>query len=206
MIRRGCTLNCLGCLIPAVAVVALVLLAVRLWTTPPNYPAVTPSNPAALQLSEAQAVATALSDGQPIALLHLSDAEATGLLRESVGSYRGLSNLQIHVMKDRVVVSGQTTILKHPLVISGPVSFKGQGKGTIGLEFSGLAIGQMSLPSLIPQLLAREFHPTFELALVSSGRALTFACDAARPNDLIVGVSFGQGTATVGVNPCQASK
>lgn len=204
-IRRGCTLNCLGCLIPVVVVVGLALYAVHLWTTPPNYRPVSPTPPGALQLGEAQAVASALSNGQPVALLHLSDAEATWLLQASMGSYAGLSDLEVHVLQGKVVVSGQTSILNRRLVISGPVAFAGQGKPTIELRFSSLSLGHMGLPSLIPQALARGFHPAFSLGLIDPGRDLTFSCEAARPNDLIVGISFGEGKVAKGVNACAAS-
>ncbi|MGH7643705.1 MAG: hypothetical protein ACRENX_11990 [Candidatus Dormibacteria bacterium] len=205
VVRRGCTLNCLGCLLPVVVVVALVVFAVHLWTTPPDYPPVTPAPASALQLSAAQAVASALTNGQPVALVHLTDAEATGLLADSLSTYDGLSELEVHVLQGQVLVSGETTILNRPLVISGPVVFGGLGQPTIKLKFSGLAIGQMSLPSLIPQLLARGFHPSFSLALIDVDRTLIFSCEAARPNDLIVGVSFGGGTVAKGVNACAAS-
>lgn len=204
-IRRGCTLNCLGCLIPVVVVVALVGYAVHLWTTPPAYSVISPAPPAALQLSAAQAVASALANGQPVALVHLTDAEATGLLSNTMGTYQGLSQLEVHVFQGEVVVSGQTTILNRPLVISGPVDFGGLGTTEIQLRFSGLSIGQMGLPALIPQALARGFHPSFALGLVDVGRTLTFSCEAARPNDLILGVSFGGGTLAKGINACAAS-
>ncbi|MGC2192963.1 MAG: hypothetical protein WA751_11600 [Candidatus Dormiibacterota bacterium] len=205
MIRRSCTMNCLGCLIPVVVVVGLLLYAVHLWITPPNYPPVTAAPASSLQLTAAQAVASALSDGQPVALVHLTDAEATGLLADSLSSYDGLSQLQVHVLQGEVVVTGQTTILNRPLVIGGPVHFGGLGTSTINLKFSGLSIGQMTLPSLIPQALARGFHPSLSLGLIDVGRTLTFSCEAARPNDLIVGVSFGGGTVAKGVNACAAS-
>ncbi|HVB53204.1 MAG TPA: hypothetical protein VNF24_03305 [Candidatus Acidoferrales bacterium] len=203
--RRGCTLNCLGCLLPVVVVVALVVYAIHLWTTPPDYPPVTAALPAALQLSAGKAVAAALTNGQPVALLQLTDAEATGLLADTLSTYDGLSQLEVHVLQGQVVVSGETTILNRPLVISGPVVFGGLGKPTIVLKFSNLAIGQMTLPSLIPQALARGFHPSFFLGLIDVGRSLTFSCEAARPNDLIVGVSFGGGKVANGVNACAAS-
>ncbi|HUY09040.1 MAG TPA: hypothetical protein VMW80_06260 [Candidatus Dormibacteraeota bacterium] len=204
-IRRGCTFNCLGCLIPVVVVVGLLLFAVHQWTTPPDYPPVSPAPPSALQLSAAEAVASALSSGQPVALVHLTDAEATGLLADTLTTYDGLSQLEVHVLQGQVVVSGRTTILNRPLVISGPVDFGGLGTSTIRLEFAGLSIGQMGLPSLIPQALARGFHPSLSLGLIDVGRSLTFSCEAARPNDLIVGVSFGAGAVSKGVNACAAS-
>lgn len=204
-IRRGCTTNCLGCLIPVIVVVALVYFAVHLWTTPPSYPAVQPAPPSTFQLSAARAVASALANGQAVALVHLSDAEATGLLQDTLTTYDGLSQLEVHVLQGQVVVSGQTTILNRPLVISGPVDFGGIGTSTINLKFAGLAVGQMTLPSLIPQALARGFHPSLSLDLVDIGRPLVFSCEAARPDDLIVGVSFGNGTAPRGANACAAS-
>jgi hypothetical protein len=198
-------MNCLGCLIPVVVVVGLVLYAVHLWTTPPDYPPVSAASPSALQLSAAQAVASALADGQPVALVHLTDAEATGLLSDTLSSYDGLSKLEVHVLQGQVVVSGQTSILNRPLVISGPVEFGGLGTSTVDLKFSGLSIGQMGLPSLIPQALARGFHPSLSLGLIEIGKSLTFSCEAARPNDLIVGVSFDGVTVAKGVNACAAS-
>lgn len=205
MVRRGCTRSCLGCLIPLVVVAALVLYAVHLWSTPPGYAKVDPAPPGALQLAAAQAVATALANGAPVAVVHLTDAEATGLLQDSLGTYAGLSNLEVHVLQGQVVVSGQTSILNHPLVISGPVVFSGVGQRTIQLKFAGLSIGQMALPALIPQVLARGFHPSLALPLIGSGSNLTFSCEAARPNDLIVGVSYGQGTPVKGVDACAVS-
>lgn len=205
MVRRGCTMNCLGCLIPVVVVVGLILYALHLWTTPPDLAAVRPASPAQLQLSAARAVAIALADGSPVALVHLSDAEATGLLQDTLTSYDGLSQLEVHVLQGQVIVSGQTTILNHPLVISGPVQFSGLGTSTVRLRFSGLAVGQMGLPSLIPQALARGFHPSLSLDLVDVGRPLTFSCEAARPDDLIVGVGFGGANVAPGVNACAAS-
>ncbi len=204
-LRRSCTLNCLGCLIPVVVVVALLLYAVHLWTTPPDYPSVTPASPSALQLSAAEAVSYALTNGQPVALVHLTDAEASGLLADSLSTYFGLSDLEVHALQGQVVVSGETTILSRPLVISGPVVFGGLGTPTIHLKFSGLAIGQMTLPSLIPQALARGFHPSFSLRLIDIDRTLNFSCEAARPNDLIIGVTIGSGTVPKGVNACAAS-
>jgi hypothetical protein len=186
-------------------VAALVFYAVRLWTTPPSYATVEPAPPSALQLSAAKAVASALANGQAVALVHLSDAEATGLLQDTLTTYDGLSQLEVHVLQGQVVVSGETTILNRPLVISGPVQFGGIGKSTIDLSFSGLAIGQMTLPSLIPQALARGFHPSLSLDLVDVGRPLVFSCEAARPDDLIVGVGFGNGTLPSGANACAAS-
>ena len=186
-------------------VAALVVYAVHLWTTPPSYPRVDPAPASVLQLGEARAVASALSNGEPVAVLHLTDAEATGLLEDSLGGYDGLSNLEVHVLQGLVVVSGQTSIVNHRLVISGPVVFSGQGKRSIQLKFSGLSIGQMGLPALIPQALARGFHPTLSLSLIGSGRNLAFSCEAARPNDLIVGVTFGEGHPAKGVNACAVS-
>jgi hypothetical protein len=200
MIRRGCV----GCLIPLLAL-ALLAYAIHLWTTPPGYSYVKPAPPGALQLAEAQAVASALSGGQLVAVVHLTNAEATGLLQNSVGDYDGLSNLEVHALEGQVVVSGQTSILNHPLVISGPVVFGGEGSSRIKLRFTGLSIGQMTLPSLIPQALARGFHPSFSLALLAGDAHLTFSCEAARPNDLIVGVTFGQGKPAASVNACAAS-
>ncbi|MGA8207926.1 MAG: hypothetical protein WB867_07890 [Candidatus Dormiibacterota bacterium] len=199
MIRRGC----LGCLIPLLAL-ALLAYAIHLWTTPPGYSHVNPAPPGTLQLAEAQAVAAALSGGQSVAVVHLTDAEATSLLQNSLGGYDGLSNLEVHALKGRVVVSGQTSILNHPLVISGPVVFGGEGGSRIKLRFTGLSIGQMTLPSLIPQALARGFHPAFALALIAGDDDLSFSCEAARPNDLIVGVTFGQGKPAAGVDACSA--
>ncbi|MGH7611486.1 MAG: hypothetical protein ACREN4_05650 [Candidatus Dormibacteria bacterium] len=204
MIRRGCLLNLLGCLLPVVVVLALGAWAVHLLTTPPNLAPVQPAAPASLQLKEAQAVATALAAGEPVALVHLTDAEATGLLRESLVAYDGLSNLEVHVLKGRLVVSGTTSILNHDLVIGGPVALHGQGGSTVRLDFTGLSIGQLGLPSAIPQLLARGFHPSLELPLVGGGRTLAFACSAARPNDLTVGVTYGQGHPAAGATACQA--
>lgn len=200
MIRRGC----LGCLIPILAL-ALLAYAIHLWTTPPGYSHVNPAPPGTLQLAEARAVAAALSGGQSVAVVHLNDAEATSLLQNSLGGYDGLSNLEVHALKGRVVVSGQTSILNHPLVISGPVVFGGERGSRIKLRFTGLSIGQMTLPSLIPQALARGFHPSFSLALIAGDDDLTFSCEAARPNDLIVGVTFGQGNPAAGVDACAAS-
>jgi hypothetical protein len=202
--RRGCSLNCLGCLIPLVAL-ALLAYAIHLWTTPPDYSHVKPAPPGALQLAEAEAVANALASGEPVAVVHLTDAEATGLLQNSLGGYDGLSNLEVHALKGQVVVSGQTSILNHPLVISGPVVFGGEGGSSVKLRFTGLSIGQMPLPSLIPQALARGFHPSLSLALIAGDADLIFSCEAARPNDLIVGVTFGQGKARAGVDACAAS-
>ncbi|MGH7666472.1 MAG: hypothetical protein ACREN1_04060 [Candidatus Dormibacteria bacterium] len=204
-IRRGCTANCLGCLLPILALLALIGYAIHLWTTPPGYPRVEPAPAATIELSIATAVAHALSSGQAVALVHLSDAEATGLLQDSLTSYDGLDELQVHVFQDRVVVSGETTILHRPLVISGPVDFGGIGKSVIKLKFARLAIGQMGLPSLIPQALARGFHPTFSLGLVDVGRKLTFSCEAARQDDLIVGVTFAGTKLPRGANACAAS-
>jgi hypothetical protein len=185
--------------------VALLAYAIHLWTTPPAYSHVNPAPPGALQLAEARAVAAALSGGQPVAVVHLTNAEATGLLQNTLGGYDGLSNLEVHALKGQVVVSGETSILNHPLVISGPVVFRGEGGSTIKLRFTGLSIGQMALPSLIPQALARGFHPSFSLALLAGDANLTFSCESARPNDLTVGVTFGQGKSAAGVDACTAS-
>jgi len=204
-IRRGCTLNCLGCLLPVVLLLALVVFAVHLWTTAPDYPPIRAASPTTLQMSAAKAVASALSNGQPVALVRLTDSQATGLLQDTLSRYDGLSQLEVHVLQGRVVVSGETTILNRPLVISGPVVFGGLGKPTIYLKFSGLSVGQMPLPSFIPQALARGFHPSFSLELVDVGRTLFFSCEAARPNDLILGVSFGEGSVPKGVDACAAS-
>jgi hypothetical protein len=205
MIRRGCARNCLGCLIPVIVILALVAFAVHLCTSPPDYSPVVPAPLATVELAEAEAVATALANGEPVALLHLTDAEATGVLRDSIGSYDGLSNLEVHVLQGHVVVSGETSVLNHPLVISGPVTFKGQGEGVIELEFSGLSIGRMPLPTVIPQTLSRDFHPALDLTALGAGRPLTFACEAARPNDLTVGVSYGQGTSSDAAVACTTS-
>ncbi|MGH7640950.1 MAG: hypothetical protein ACREN7_04535 [Candidatus Dormibacteria bacterium] len=204
-IRRGCIGNCLGCLLPVLAILALVGYAVHLWTTPPAYSRVTPAPPSALQLSAAEAVATALASGQTVALVHLTDAEATALLQDSLASYDGLSGLQVHVFQGKVIVSGETTIMRRDIVISGPVTFGGIGKSTIELKFTGLAVGQMTLPSLIPQALARGFNPTFSLALIDPSSPLTFSCEAARPNDLTIGVDFGQGRLARGADACGPS-
>ncbi|MGH7608796.1 MAG: hypothetical protein ACREOD_02460 [Candidatus Dormibacteria bacterium] len=206
MIRRGCLRNLLGCLVPVVVVLAVAAWAVHLWTTPPTLPRVQPAPPGTLELSEAQAVATALAAGEPVALLHLSDSEATGLLQESLDSYAGLSSLEVHMLHGRVVVSGETSILNHTLVISGPVRLRGQGTATVRLDFTGLAIGQMGLPSAIPQLISRGFHPSLQLPLVGGGRALTFACDAVHRDELIIGVSYGPGRPAAGASACRASR
>jgi hypothetical protein len=205
MIRRGCARSCLGCLIPVIVIVALLAFAVHLCLTPPHYRQVVPASPATVQLVEAEAVAAALSSGEPVALLHLDDADVTGLLRDSIPSYEGLSDLEVHVLQGQVLVSGETSILKQLLVISGPVSFKGQGTGVIELDFSGLSIGQLPLPTLIPQALSRDFHPDLELAVLGAGRSLRFACEAARPDELTVGISYGQGSASTEATACKTS-
>ncbi len=191
LLRRGCGLNCLGC--SMVALVALVVLAVvvHLLSTAPDYPPVAPASLAALRLPVLQATAE-LSNGSEIALVHLTDAQATALLRDSLGDYDGLSDPQVNALQGRVVVSGRTSILGHSLVVSGPVTFKGVGSSTIDLEFSGLSIGEMPLPTIVPQLISRNFHPALDLGVVGAGIPVTFACEASRPDRLTVGIAVGR--------------
>lgn len=185
--RRGCTASCLGCLLPVLVAVGLVLFCLRQITTPPNYPQVVPASPAAVQLAISQALHKALSLQQPVALVSLDDAEATYLLREGLSGYAGLGNLQVHVLSGSVVVSGGTALLSHPLVISGPVELKAGGGSVIAITFRGLWVGQLGLPAPAPQLLTKAMNARFIWPVQASGATYTFACYAAHQDDLVLG-------------------
>ncbi|HUY55907.1 MAG TPA: hypothetical protein VMV23_12235 [Candidatus Nanopelagicaceae bacterium] len=187
MARRGCTASCLGCLLPVLVAVGLVVFCLRQMTTPPSYPQVLPASPAAVHLAVSQALHRALSLQQPVVLVSLDDAEATYLLREGLAGYAGLSNLQVHVLSGSVVVSGGTALLSHPLVISGPVGLTSGGGSVIAITFRGLWVGQLGLPAPAPQLLTKTMHPTFTWPVQASGETYTLACYAAHQNDLVVG-------------------
>lgn len=189
-VRRGCLSSCLGCLLPLVLLAAVLVWGAHLMLTAPTYPATPPASPAAVQLAAARGVEAALATQQPVALVELTDAEATSLLQESLPGYVGLSNLEVHSVSGRIVVSGQTAILGHPLTISGPVTFKPGAGSVVRMTFHGLWIGQLGLPQLIPELLTKGLHPQFDLALVAVGRTISFACAAAIPGGVKVGVYY----------------
>ncbi len=190
LVRRSCTLSCLGCLLPIVIVAAVIAYGIHLMTTPPAYPAVQPAAPAAVYLTAARGLEQALATQSPVALIHLDDEQATTLLRETLSGYVGLGDLQVHILQGRVVVSGQTAILNHPLVISGPVTLTSGGGTVVDLNFRGLWIGQLGLPQLIPELLSRDLHPQFNLDLAAPGHTLSFACSSAAPDLLTVGILY----------------
>lgn len=170
--------------------------------TPPPYPAITPASPAAIQAAAGEALQAALSKQQPVALVRLSSSEATYLLRQSLPGYAGLSNLEVHLVGGKVVVSGQTAILGHPLVVSGPVQLKPADGAVVDLSFKGLSVGQLGLPTAIPQLLTNGLHPQFDLSLVADGHTLSFACSAVQGTDLIVGLYYGSGQPASGASAC----
>lgn len=189
-VGRSCTRGCLGCLIPMVAILALLLLLVHLITTPPSYPTVQPATPAALQLAVAKGLVASQATQQPVALFELTDAEATTLLRESLSGSAGLTDLEVHVLAGKVVLTGQTALLSHPLVISGTVKFTSGGNSLVDLDFKGAWIGQLGLPGPVSQLLTRSLHPQFDLPR-TAGEDGRFACTGAFQDNLVVGVLYG---------------
>jgi len=185
--RRGCAASCLGCVLPLVVGLGLLLFCLRQATTPPSYPQVLPAAPAAVQLAVSQGLHQALSRQQPVVLVNLDDAEATYLLRAGLLGYAGLGNLQVNVLPGSVVLSGRTAILAHPLVVSGPVGLSAGPGSVIEITFRGLWVGQLGLPTPAPQLLTRTMHPSFSWQVQASGQTYTFACYAAHQNDLVLG-------------------
>jgi hypothetical protein len=190
LVGRGCTRGCLGCLIPGVVILALLLLLVHLITTPPNYPKVQPATPAALQLAVAKGLEASQATQQPVALFELTDAEATTLLRESLSSTAGLSDVEVHVLAGKVVLTGRTALLSHPLVVSGTVKFTSGGNSLVDLDFKGTWVGQLGFPGLVSQLLTRSLHAQFDLPR-TAGEDGRFACTDALPDNLVVGVLYG---------------
>jgi hypothetical protein len=188
--RRSCTMSCLGCLLPPLIVVAVIAYGIHLMITPPAYPVVQPAPPSAVVLTAAQGLEQALATQSPVALIHLDDQQATALLRETLSGYVGLGDLEVHILRGQVVVTGQTAILNHPLVISGPVTITSGGGTLVDLHFQGLWIGQLGLPQIVPQLLSRSLHPQFNLDLIAPGRTLSFACSSEQPDSLTVGILY----------------
>jgi len=172
---------------------ALLWLIVHLITTPPSYAAVQPATSAELQLAAAKGLEVSQATQQPVALIELTDAEATTLLRESISASSGLSDMEVHVLPGKIVLTGQTTLLSHPLVISGIVKLSAAGSSQVDLKFRGVWIGQLGLPGLVPNLLTKGLHPRFNLALAAGGQDPRFACADARQDDLVVGVLYGSG-------------
>jgi hypothetical protein len=189
-VGRSCTRGCLGCLIPVVLILALLLLLVHLITTPPSYPKVQPATPAALQRAVARGLYASQATQQPVALFELTDAEATTLLRESLSSSHGLSDLEVHILAGEVVLTGQTALLSQPLVVSGTLKFTSGGNSLVDLDFKGAWIGQLGLPGLVSQLLTRTLHPQFDLPR-TAGEDGRFACTRAYVDNLVVGVLYG---------------
>jgi hypothetical protein len=173
-----------------VVIVALLLLLVHLITTPPSYPKVQPAAPAALQRAVAKGLQASEATQQPVALLELTDAEATTLLRESLSSSHGLSDLEVHVLAGKVVLTGHTALLSRPLVVSGTVKFTSGGNSLVDLDFKGAWIGQLGLPGLVSQLLTRTLHLQFDLPR-TAGEDGRFACADALQDNLVVGVLYG---------------
>lgn len=198
MARRGCTASCLGCLVPVVVALGLVLFGLHQLTTPPSYPEVVPASPAAVQVAVLQGLHQALSLQQPVALISLDDAEATFLLRAGLSGYAGLGNLQVHVLPGQVVVSGQTALLSHPLVVSGPVRLSSGGEAVVDVAFVGLWVGQLGLPTPVPQLLTKAMHPAFTLKLPGAAGTYHLACYAARQDDLVLGFQSSAADPTAG--------
>ncbi len=190
MARRSCAVNCLGCLLPPLLLLAVIAFGVHQMTTPPSYPVVTPAPISSVQLAAASGLEAALSAQTPVALIRLSDAEATALLQQTLAGYAGLSQLQVNAYPGRVIVSGSTSILSHRIVISGPVSFSAGSGGSVNLTFDGLWVGRLGLPQLLPQLLAHGLHPSLDPALVAPGHDLRFACYLAAENSITLGVLY----------------
>lgn len=88
------------------------------------------------------------------------------------------------------MVSGETAILGHTIVVSGPVELQSGGGTVVAMAFKGLSIGQLGLPKLLPELLTHGLSPQFNLALVAQGRDVSFACAAAPPGRVVVGVYY----------------
>lgn len=183
-------MSCLGCLLPPLIVLAVIGYGVHLMLTPPAYPPVSPAPPSAVVLTAARGLEQALATQSPVALIRLDDQQATTLLQETLSGYVGLGELEVHILQGQVVVTGQTAILNHPLVISGPVTLTSGGGTLVDLHFQGLWIGQLGLPKVVPQLLSRGLHPQFNLDLVAPGRTLSFACSSAAPDSLTVGILY----------------
>ncbi len=180
----------MGCLLPLAVLLALVAYGIHLMLTAPSFTSISPANPGAVQLAAARAVEAALANQQPVALVELTDSEATALLQESLPGYVGLGNLAVHSVNGQIVVSGQTSILGHPLTISGPVTLRSGGGALVDMSFQGLWIGQLGLPKVVPELLTRGLSPQFDMGLVAGGRAISFACAAATPGFLTIGVYY----------------
>lgn len=205
MVRRSCTMSCLGCLVPVLIVAAAIAYGVHLMTTPPAYQQVSPASAATVQLSAARGIEQALATQTPVALVQIDDQEATALLQQSLGGYVGLADLQVHIERGEVVVSGQTAVLSHPLVISGPVTLNSGGGSIVDLTFHGLWVGQLGLPQLLPQLISHGLRPAFNLALIAPGRDLRFACSAAAPDSLTIGILYSSASDPKAAAACAAA-
>ncbi|MHB1500191.1 MAG: hypothetical protein ACYCYK_03325 [Candidatus Dormibacteria bacterium] len=190
MLRRSCTMSCVGCLLPPLVVLAVIAYGIHLMTTPPPYPPVSPAPASSVELTALRGIEHALATQAPVALVQLDDQQATALLNQTLAGYAGLGDLQVHILQGEVVVTGQTAILSHPLVISGPVTLSSGGGAIVDLHFQGLWIGQLGLPRLVPQLLSRGLHPAFNLDLIAPGRRLRFACSSAAPGSLTLGLLY----------------
>jgi hypothetical protein len=185
-----------------VLILALLWLVVHLITTPPSYAAVQPATSAAVQLAAAKGLEVSQATQQPVALLELTDAEATTLLRESISGSSGLSDMEVHVLPGKIVLTGQTSLLSHPLVISGTVKLSAGRDSLVDLDFKGVWIGQLGLPGLVPSLLTKGLHPRLDLALVAGGQDARFACADASQGKLVVGVLYGSGQDPIGDRAC----
>lgn len=202
--RRSCLGTAVGCLLPPILVLGVLAFLAHQILTPPDFPPSQPASAAAIQLAAGQAVQSALSNQNSVALVHLDSSEATYLLRQSLPGYAGLSDLAVHLIDGEVLVSGQTAILGHPLVVSGPVRLQAADGSVVDLTFKGLSIGQLGLPTAIPQLLTHGLHPQFDLSLVADGRTLSFACSAVRGTELVVGFYYGSTQPANGSAACTA--
>ncbi|MHB1575880.1 MAG: hypothetical protein ACYCX9_05115 [Candidatus Dormibacteria bacterium] len=205
LIRRSCTMSCLGCLLPPLIVLAVIAYGIHLMTTPPSYARVTPAPASAVVLAAARGIEQALAVEAPVARIQLDDQQATTLLRQTLAGYVGLGDLEVHILQGRVVVTGQTAILNHTLVVSGPVTLTSGGGTLVDLHFQGLWIGQLGLPEVVPLLLSRGLRPQFNLDLVAPGRTLRFACSSAAPNSLTVGLLYNSQANAKTSSACSAA-
>ncbi len=187
---RGCSMGCLGCLIPTLLVLAFLIWVIHLLFTPPNYGAVRPTAINTAVEAGAAQVSADLANGNRVAAIALTDGQATTLLRQALNGYAGLSDLSVHALANQVVVSGKTALLNHPLVVTGSVKALPGSGSVVHFDFSGLAIGQLDLPKLIPELLTHQLHPQLDLSRVVGGAAVSLVCQSSKPGRLILGFAF----------------
>ncbi len=193
---RGCRRGCGCCLLSPLLLLVLAALAFHAAVTPPAYAPVRPSAPPALSASMAAAVGQAYAMRRPVAVLLLTDGEATALVDASLGAGFPLRDLQVHVLAGRLLVLGTTRVLGHAVVLGGQVRLRPLGGSRMAMHLVGVSVGQIGLPTFMVPLLARLVPQELSLPASTDRIPLRVQCVVARPGRLSVALRLGGGAAT----------